>query len=173
MTDMPGEAVAEAPQFTAEYWSKAPRQMSQPTQVVGINNRNGSKEFVCANGGRLVHPVVDIKQLVTVGTTVQVEVINTGNGQIVTGMFLPQIKGWAWKMSAEDLAAYAKQVADAVNKQRVQVRLEMIRHLKGTMFGVLSDFNWTTLSQQLSGEALDQLAEELATEAVIALEIGA
>jgi hypothetical protein len=164
MTDMPGEAVAEAPQFTAEYWSKAPRQMSQPTQVVGINNRNGSKEFVCANGGRLVHPVVDIKQLVTVGTTVQVEVINTGNGQIVTGMFLPQVNGWAWRMTAQELADYAKQVHDAVSKQRVKVRLAMVQQLKGVLLESLKTFQWACLGGDMAvgQEALDQLAEDMA-----------
>lgn len=155
--------------FTEQYWSKAPRQLTPPVKIMGINVRGDRKEFILENGARIVRETADIKQLITTGTTVQVELIGTGSGHIVTGMFLPQVNGWAWKMTAQDLADYAQEVQAAVGEQQMKVRLAMIGHLKSVMLTVL---HRQPRFQKLGEETQDQLAEELATEAFIAMETG-
>jgi hypothetical protein len=133
------------------------------------NLPNGDKEFLCVSGAKLQRPASDIKQLITPGTDVQIEFIQTSGGQLVTGMFLPAVNGWAWKMDADELAEYTKSVADAVKEQRMQVKLLMVAHLKQAMLDVLNE---QPRFQKLGDEAQGELAEELACAAVAALETG-
>lgn len=168
-TQEPVEPVPVPPQFTAEYWAKAPRKLMAPVQVMAVRQVGDSKEYVLSNGARLVRPAADVKQLIMSGTTVAVQIIHTGGGEIVTGMFLPEVKAWAWQMDAQQLADYAKEVSEAVSAQRLKVRLAMTVHLKGVLREVLDRQPRFT---KLGEESQDQLAEELAVAAVIGLEQG-
>lgn len=159
--------VAEPPAFSPAYWDKAPRQQIPPATVVSANTLpNGAKEFILDNGAKLSRPSKDIRQLILVGTQVQVEVVNTGGGQIVTGMFVPQVQAWAWRMSSQELADYCREVTEEVNRQRMQVRLAMTAHLKASMLTVLAKY------VTMTPEELDPLAEDLAVHAVISLDEG-
>lgn len=173
MTDTNGAAATQVeatpPQFTAEHWRNTRRQLTPPTRIIGINTRGEFKEFITDNGARFTRAATDLQQLVTVGTTVQIQLIRTGNGELVTGLYLPEVHGWAWEMTNEELADYAKELAEAIHEQRMKVRLAMVRAVVSAMLQVL---NTQPRFQKLGKESQDQLAEELAVAAVIAMETG-
>lgn len=157
---------ATPPAFQAGYWAKAPRKLMPPATVVTVRQSpNGDKEIVLDVGARLLRPASDIKQLILPGASVQVQIIRTGGGEIVTGLFMPEVKAWAWQMTAQDLADYAREVAEAVGEQRTRVRLAMVGHLKEGFLEVLAKHGFPK-------DDVDELADDLAVNAVIALEQG-
>lgn len=117
MTEAP-PALAVRPQFTAEYWTKVPRQTVKAhiQRVTNITVQGEDwVEIVLKEGAAFRRPKADIQQLLTANLEVDVETLNK---ELVTGLFVPNC-GWAFRMTAEDLAEYTKELSIAQhNRQR-------------------------------------------------------
>jgi hypothetical protein len=59
-----------------------------------------------------------------VNLVVYVESITNGESAMVTGMWVPE-QGWAFRMTAEDLADYAKDLSALLHTQRNRARAEL------------------------------------------------
>jgi hypothetical protein len=95
-------------------------------QIARITHRdNGFTEIALTNGVAFMRQRSDLKHLLTANLNVHVEVL--GKGEIVTGLFVPNL-GWAFRMSNEDLAEYAKGLATAEHSRRAKVRDSMVDH---------------------------------------------
>lgn len=162
-------ALDNRPQFTPEYWRKVPRSTIKTT-ITRVTNKGDRVEIVLGNGLAFQRPRADIQQLLTANTAVEIEGI--GNGEIITGMFVEGI-GWAFRMTAEELAQYTRELATRIYQQQQETREAMIAHvavvLEATLnyLGVI--FGSTTEDDD---ENLGTLAQRLAVEAVFALETG-
>lgn len=125
MTDTP-PALADLEQYTAEYWKKVPRRTAK-AKIARITNRdNGFVEIALTNNVAFMRQKSDIKQLLTPNLNVNIEVLGP-NGEIITGLFVPDV-GWAFRMTNEDLAEYAKGLAVAEHRRRGRVRDSMVDH---------------------------------------------
>lgn len=162
-------ALDNRPQFTSDYWRKVPRSTLK-LNIVKVNRKGDWVEIHLSNGLAFQRPASDIQQLLTPGTAVEIEAI--GNGEIITGLLVEGI-GWAFRMTAEDLANYTRELAARIYNQQQETREAMIAHvtvaLEATLnvLGVI--FGDTTEDDD---ENLGTLAHKLAVQAVFALETG-
>ncbi|AEJ95366.1 hypothetical protein SEA_LITTLELAF_88 [Mycobacterium phage LittleLaf] len=118
-------ALAQLPQFTAAYWEKAPREKAK-LKITRITKKDdGYIEFVFEDGTAFMRNAGEfdmaIFEALHVNSVVYVETFNVS---LVTGMWVPD-KGWVFRMTAQDLANYAKTVALAGHSVREQARREM------------------------------------------------
>ena len=121
-------ALLSHPSFTAEYWSKAPRQQA-PAHIERVTNRDGGwVEIVLKEGARFMRRKDEIKQLLTANLAVEVETFSSPAGRMVTGLFVPGI-GWAFRMTAQDLADYARDVATAEWEREQQLKNQIVEHV--------------------------------------------
>lgn len=124
MPDTP-PALAQMPQFSEKYWAKAPRE----TMVAHIQRvttlEEGWVEIVMKEGMVLRRKREDIKQLLAPNAEVHIE---TFNKELVTGLFVPPI-GWAFRMTAADLAQYAKDLSVEVHRQQQATEQAMVSHV--------------------------------------------
>lgn len=136
MTDTVPPALANVPQFTPEHWARVPRttMVAQIERVTHIplpdNAPEGFEqrtEIVLKGGLAFQRKRSEIKQLLTANMTVNVESI--GNGKMITGLFCPDVKGWAFRMTNEDLADYTKKLAAFQHQQRRQAEDAMLGFL--------------------------------------------
>lgn len=124
MTEAP-PALAAAPQFTPEYWQKIPRQtvvchIARITNLPILEDGVPWVEIVMKeNGASFRRPKAEIQQLLTPNLEVHVETLNK---ELVTGLYVPDC-GWAFRMTAEDLAEYTKKLSVAEH-QRQRAALE-------------------------------------------------
>lgn len=111
--DVPTILANQKPEFTPEYWQKAPRK-TVPATIERVTNVdvNGEAwvEIILKEGARFRRERADIHQLLTANLQVNIEAIVTGAGEIITGLFVPGC-GWAFRMTAEDLAEYARELS--------------------------------------------------------------
>lgn len=120
-------ALAARPEFTAKYWSKVPRALTKATiqRVTNLPKGNDDDdqyvEIVVDNGVAFRRRKADIAQLLTANMKVSVENIM---GEVVTGLHVPEI-GWAWRMSNEDLAQYAQDLATHQHIQAQRAKAEI------------------------------------------------
>lgn len=113
----PPPALTAQPQFTALYWDKAVR-AKEKVKLVRMTNMPDSElmEFAFDNGAAFqrrkseLNPDIDLH----VNLLVYVETINN---ELVTGMWIPE-QGWAFRMTSQDLADYAKKLMSAMYEQR-------------------------------------------------------
>lgn len=128
MSDVPTILANQKPQFTADYWRKAQRKTA-PAHIERITNVDVDGEawveIVLKEGAAFRRQKSDIQQLLTANLQVNVEAIVTGGGELITGLFVPNC-GWAFRMSAEDLADYACELSLQVEQvQRAQQQRAM------------------------------------------------
>lgn len=140
MTDAP-PALTQRPQFTAEYWQKVPRQTVKAKIDRVTNLEDDWVEIVLTNGAAMRRAKSEINTLLTANLDIEVEMIKMPTGIIVTGLFVPsKLAGplggamgqWAFRMTAEDLAEYAKEVTAVVHEQNMAMRANEI-HLMGEL----------------------------------------
>lgn len=179
MTDIFGgapPALANPPQFTEEYWAKVPRQQV-PVSVRNVRTLdNGDKELICAlaNGQmlRFRRKQGEIAALITPGAQANLELIGD---ELITGLFLPQEKVWAFRMTAADLAEYTKEVSGALMAQRNKARELMNLQVTRAMFRALADLGLISVSDDVEPDERSeywQMAEHLALIAIGSLESG-
>lgn len=117
----PPPALAPMAQFTPEYWDKAPRVKAR-NKLVRITNMplvEGDYEyveFVFADNQAFQRRREDLNPNVNLHVNMDAYV-ETINGELVTGMWIPE-QGWAFRMTSEDLAEYAKRLSAAMHNQR-------------------------------------------------------
>jgi hypothetical protein len=164
MTNIPA-AVANPPQFTESYWAKVGR-VTRTIHIHKVNDfpDNGEKEFLTREGITFRRKREEITQLIFPGTVAELEVVQTGDGELVTGLFLPDVKAWVFRMTAADLAAYTKQIMATVQDHRRQVREQMV---EAAAVAVLHEFN-----SLFDGSINMATARLLADAAIKALETG-
>lgn len=184
MTDMFGgtaPALANPPQFTPEYWQKIPRQTVavKVHKVTTKDDDNGGswKEFVVKmpNGKvtRFRRKASEVTQLVMPGTMANLEVVGD---ELITGLYLPEVKAWAFRMTADDLAEYTREISGLLHAQRLKARQLMLDTLEEAMLLALDDLGLISMSDDdrafgASTEARD-MARHLAIVAIGALESG-
>lgn len=153
-------ALDNRPQFSPDYWRKVPRSTLKLT-ITKVNRKGEWVEIQLSNGLAFQRPSADIQQLLMPGTAVEIEAI--GNGEIITGLLVDGI-GWAFRMTAEDLAQYTRELAVRIYQQQQETREAMIAHVTVALDAKLQDL----------GVEYDDpnLAQTLAVEAVFALETG-
>jgi len=174
--NMTPPALGNLPQFTAEYWAKVPRQ----TLAVVIHKtkelpETGEKEFfanVTANGKqmRFRRKTHEITQLIMPGTPANLELVAD---ELITGMYLPDVKAWVFRMTAQDLADYAKEISGVLHAQRLKARDLMLTAVADALMDGLYDLS--LIDDEASGHLLDEyrsMAEHLALLAIGALESG-
>lgn len=138
MSDAP-PALAPRPQFTSEYWSKVPRQTSVVHIARVTNLEDGWVEIVMKEGMRLRRERKDIQQLLAPNVEVHVETIHQ---ELVTGLFVPGV-GWAFRMTAEDLAKYTIELSVEIHTRRQQARDAMVTQVSTALTSQLEDFGVT------------------------------
>lgn len=164
MTEAP-PVLAQHPQFTPQYWRNVPRQTMR-THIDRVTNKDGNRVEIVLKGGMAFQRDKDeIKQLLTANAEVEIESI--GQGRIITGLMVPGV-GWAFRMTAEDLAEYTKNLAMAQHEHKVKMVAAMVDHVGAALDAVLEDHN---ILPGQNGER-KELANELAAEALYALEVG-
>lgn len=121
----PPPALATPPQFSPAYWAKAPREMFTAHIERVTNLEEGWVEIVMKEGMALRRERKHIQQLLAPNAEVQLE---TFNKELVTGLLVPGV-GWAFRMTSEDLAEYAKALSVEMHKQRLAAEQAMISHV--------------------------------------------
>lgn len=119
-------ALATTPQFTAEYWSRVPRDMKK-CKLVRMTKLEDGKfiEFVFDNDSAFQRRVEDLDPEIHKQVHVNLEVfVQSIKGEMVTGLFIPTV-GWLFKMTDEALADYAKKLTTVINNQRNKAKTEM------------------------------------------------
>lgn len=159
----PSPVFAPRPQFTPEHWAKVPREVHQCaikrlTNISSPDNGEPWVEVILTNGGRFRRKKSEIKQLLTVNLEVNVEVIRSREGEMVTGMFVPDV-GWAFRMTNDDLAEYTKQLSLAVHEQRRRAREGMIEYLAVHLLEGLKELGFEM--EVPSGDDGEVVAQEL------------
>lgn len=157
-------ALTTQPQFTAEYWQTVPRATVKAKIARVTNKDHGYVEIVLHNGLALQRQKSEIAQLLTANLEVNIETI--GNGKIVTGMFVPPT-GWAFRMTAEDLAAYTRKISAAVYAKQQATRQKMVEHVSQALGSTLDELGFTIA---LDDEDKQRVARVLANVAIEALE---
>jgi len=169
-------ALGNPPQFTPAYWNTVPRQtIDVVVHRVKDIPESGEKEFlvkVAANGQqmRFRQKTAKITQLVMPGTPVHLELI--GN-ELVTGMYLPDVSAWAFRMTSQDLADYTKEISGVLHAQRLKARQLMLETVAGALLiglyetGLANDEATGQLTEEYMG-----MARHLALVAIGALESG-
>jgi hypothetical protein len=137
-------------------------------KILAIRDLPGGewKEFTLVGGMKFARKRSEITLLITPGLEVQVEAIRTAMGQVITGMFVPKV-GWAFRMTNEDLAEYAKKLDAQVSAERAAVMQNMVNHLSVAMEVGLRELG---VEPEIG---LEQAGLFLATVAVGVLEQGA
>lgn len=164
--DVPTILANQKPEFTAEYWQKAPRSTARANIEKVIHHKVDGEmwtEIVLKEGARFRRKRVDIQQLLTPNLVVNVEAIVTGAGEIITGLFVEGC-GWAFRMTAEDLAEYTRELSLQVEKaQRAQFE-RAVMDLTNLIGGYLGQ---TGLIQPYGNDPDGQLTEESVLSGVI------
>lgn len=164
------ETTTELPNFTPEYWQKVPRRQV-PKRIERINHPefNGEEwvEIILEGGGAFRRKKAEINALLLPRTEVEVELIVAQNGELITGLFLPREKTWAFRMSNEDLASYARAVAMDVARRQHEAREAMIAHV-ALALGVSMERQG--LCDMFTPEKFYEVCQGLAVDAIIALE---
>lgn len=173
MPDTAPPALANPPQFAASYWDKVPRKTISTT-IHKVEAKDGWKEFTCGVGSqpmRFRRKAEEITQLIMPGTPVHVEVIHN---ELVTGMYLPDIKAWAFRMTNQELADYAREISGQVHAQRLAARELMLETVAEALLLALDDLGLIIAPGELAGahEEYQQMARHLALVAIGALETG-
>lgn len=167
MTDV---QTTEPPQFTAQYWEKVKRTTFKDTILSTSSPRDGWKEIKLASGGVLRRESAKVTQLLIAGTVVHVETINR---QFVTGLFLPDIRAWAFRMTAQEIADYTRELAEAVGEREAKARESMMAHVAAAVEKSLTNLlDALGLDGMMDDETRSGLAVSLAYSAVNALEQG-
>lgn len=169
-------ALVSTPQFTPEYWHKVPRQ-TQSAEIMRVTNVDVDGvawvEIAFKNGLAFKRKKSDIGQLLTANMKVHVEFL--GNGELITGMLVPDV-GWVFRMTAEDLAEYTRELSLAAHERRRAQKQQMIDHLAPFMVDALIRLGFEFTPD--SGEEADardvmaRTAQYLASVAISALEAG-
>lgn len=158
-------ALSPKPQFTPEYWQNVPR-ATRKAKIARVTNKGEYVEIALTNGAAFQRHRSEIQQLLTVNLDVDIEAI--GNGAIITGMFVPNI-GWAFRMTAEDLADYTRRLSEAQYAKAQATMQRMVEHVASTLVPILDDLEFTTA---LDDEDKQRVGIVLATAAIEALEQG-
>lgn len=124
-------SLSTRPQFTEEYWLKAPRMTAKVT-IKRITRRDEDVEIVLMNDVAFLRPRAEIKQLLAANMEVELEVIKLRSGELVTGLNVPGI-GWAFRMTAGDLAQQAIEAANEVHQAQMAQRAAVHAGLKATL----------------------------------------
>lgn len=168
--------LSNPPQFAAEYWQKVPRQ-SIPVVIHKVRDLpTGEKEFFArtqdGNQMRFRRPAAEVAQLILPGAPASVETVNN---ELITGLYLPDVKAWAFRMTAEQIAEYAKAVAMSLHQHRQAVRQKMLDHIAEHLLLGLKALALVSDSDDLTPEEIEEqngLATHLAQVALTALEAG-
>ena len=125
MTDTPQVEIEQPPQFTPEFWLKRTRSVVK-AKIAKINHsKDGAvTEIVLTTGMAFARKRAEITALLLPGLDIEIEVIAGGNGQIITGLFVPGV-GWGFRMSAEDLAEYTQKLAKSEAQRHRNMREQM------------------------------------------------
>lgn len=133
----PPPALSAQPQFTDAYWAKAPREKTK-TKLVRITHLDDEfDQFVFDNGNAFDRRVADLNSDVKLHANQDVYV-ETINGELVTGMWVPE-QGWAFRMSAQDLADYAKKMITAMHNKRQNAKHELTDFVQQVISTVVYD----------------------------------
>lgn len=155
-------------QFTPEYWAKVPRTKVK-VKIVRITNMADGEhiEFVFDNGEAFQRRRGDLYVGVTLHANQEV-FVETIKGELVTGMWVPE-QGWAFRMSNEQLAEYAKKLAAEIHNARRETRQVIVDHLADAMEAALDVL---ALDASFVGGGAKGAAKFLAETAIKALEEG-
>ena len=129
MTESP-PALTDLPQFSADYWRKVERLLTA-AQIVRITNLPVEPgdvqwvEIVIGNNLAFRRRKSDIAQFLHANQKVMIE--NIG-GQICTGLLVPDV-GWAWRMTAEDLASHAREMATMQYQRAQEIRAAVLDYV--------------------------------------------
>jgi hypothetical protein len=167
-TDAP-LALSKVPAFTPEHWAKVPRKtVTARIAKVDTTELDGVEwSLIYLQGGAIIRrEKADIKQLLTRHLEIHVELIQNPQGELVTGVFVPDV-GWAFRMTNDDLAEYAKELAAEIQDQQRRQRERMIAHVA---LALAASGAWGGL--QFTPERFQELCQGLAVDAIIALEGG-
>lgn len=162
-------ALANSPQFTPEYWAKVPRDMKK-LKIVRVTKKDDEfHEYVFSDNSAFMRRWADVDQgmfhLLHANLEVFVESIK---GELVTGLFIPE-QGWVFRMTAEQLAEYARTLTTAMNNQRNRARAELTSFLaEAIMDGIKKQCEIALLEDaidvigplnpvELAGELIDAL----------------
>lgn len=121
VTTMTQPDLSIPPQFTAAYWEAAPRKRV-PTTIMETKRKDGLIQIVFVNNMAITRRAEEIRQLIFAGTNVEVEMIGEG---LVTGMYLPDVKGWAFRMTAQNLADYARDYTEQEQAKQAAATQQM------------------------------------------------
>ena len=124
-------ALDPKPQFTTLYWDKVPREKvkAKVKRITAIDDEY--TEFVFDNGNAFqrrtetLDPDVMNRSKLHANSIVYVELIND---ELVTGMWVPEV-GWAFRMTSEDLADYARKLAGAMHARRQAAEEELVEFM--------------------------------------------
>lgn len=184
MTDMFGgaaPALANPPQFSAAYWEKVPRQTIaakvHKVETTVTENDYSWKEFICrlpdGQMMRFRRKAEEVNQLVMPGTPVNLEAIHN---ELITGMYLPDVKAWVFRMTAQDLADYTREVSGVLHAQRLAARELMLKSVADALLRALADLGLISpLADDIEADAdteFEGMARYLALVAIGALETG-
>src|SRR6478752_2984352 len=135
VTTMTQPDLSIPPQFTAAYWEAAPRKRV-PTTIMETKRKDGLIQIVFVNNMAITRRAEEIRQLIFAGTNVEVEMIGEG---LVTGMYLPDVKGWAFRMTAQNLADYARDYTEQEQAKQAAAQEHMRRFLAALIETYLVD----------------------------------
>ena len=167
------EITTEAPNFTPEFWQKVPRRQVRK-RIAKINhvefNGEDWTELILEGGGAFRRKKSEIGALLLPRTEIEVELIVSQDGELITGVFLPNERTWAFRMTNEELATYARSVANELTRRRQEARHQMIAHVAQAMSMSLERQG---LDEMFAPEKFIEVCQGLAVDAVMALETGA
>lgn len=116
-------ALSAQPQFTPGHWDRVPREKTK-TKITRITKIDDEfTEFVFEGGSAFQRRTEDLNPEVNLHVNLQAYVETIG-GELVTGMWIPE-QGWAFRMTSQDLADYAKNLSAMIHKQRQAAREEL------------------------------------------------
>lgn len=148
MTESPPVLTA-LPQFDPSYWRKVERLMTAATinRVTNLpvgDDGEAWVEIVVGNNMAFRRKKSEINQFLHANQKVMVE--NIG-GKICTGLLVPDV-GWAWRMTAEDLAGYSRELAAQQHRRAQQIRIAVL------------DFVIAAIMDNLHNQATELITEE-------------
>lgn len=170
-------ALTDSPQFSASYWRKVERLLNtavidRVTNLPVDDDGEVWVEIVIGNNMAFRRKKSEINQFLHANQKVLVE--NIG-GKICTGLMVPDV-GWAWRMTADDLASHSRELAAQSYRRAQEIRIAVLdfvttaikQNLEKQLDGILVDSADTEDLVQKVRDWFD--VEELAATALVAME---
>lgn len=111
------------PQFTPAYWDKAPRSKQKLKLLRMTKLEGGFTEFVFDDNSAFQRKTDSLDPEVILHAN-QVVYVETIQASLVTGLWVPE-QGWAFRMTSEDLAEYARGLSELMHRRQVEAKNEL------------------------------------------------